>query len=92
MAIAQIQDSPSQKNCSTDFLFLHIYSNLWLKILKFGGSKKFDNFLTSQKSALIGPANSQLVTYSKIQTKVYRTPQPTPMDLFLIKSVNLSTP
>ena len=31
-------------------MLLHIYANLWLKIPKFGGLKKFDNYLTSQKS------------------------------------------
>ena len=62
------------KNGILVFILLHIYANLWLKILKFGGSKKIGNFLTSQKLPLYGPANSQLVTYSKIRIKVSRTP------------------
>ena len=67
-------------------------ANLWLKIPKFGGSKKKVNFLTSQKLAPFGPANGQSVTYSKIKTKVCRTPYSTPMDRFLIKSVNPKYP
>ena len=39
---------------------------------KFGGKKKKDNFFTSQKLLLNSPANGQLVTYSKIHTKVCR--------------------
>ena len=31
-------------------MLFHIYANLWLKIPKYGGSKKIDNFFTSQKS------------------------------------------
>ena len=56
------------------------------------GVKKKVNFLTSQKLAPFGPANGQLVTYSKIQTKVCKTPYSTPMDRFLIKSVNPEYP
>ena len=62
------------KNGVLVFILLHIYANLWLKIPKFGGSKKIGNFLTSQKLPLYGPANGQLVTYSKIQIKVSGTP------------------
>ena len=62
------------KNGVLVFILLHIYANLWLKILKFGGSKKMSNFLTSQKLPLYGPANGQLVTYSKIHIKVSKTP------------------
>ena len=51
-------------------------------------SKKLLKVLTFQKLAPFGPANSQSVTYSKIQTKVCRTPYSTPMDRFLIKSMN----
>ena len=77
-------------------MLLHIYANLWLKIPKFGGVKKiwqlFDISKILKKSALFGPANSQLVTYSKIQTKVCRVTWGTPMDWFLIKSVNAEYP
>ena len=76
-------------------MLLDICANLCLKIPKFGGSKKFDNFLTSQnpkKLALFGPANGQSVTYSKIQTKVCRVPWDPPMNWFLIKSVNAEYP
>ena len=45
-----------------------------------------------KKKAPFGPANGQLVTYSKIQTKVCRTPYSTPMYRFLIKSVNPEYP
>ena len=45
-----------------------------------------------KKSALFGPANGQLVTYSKIQTKVCREPWATPMDWFLMKSMNAEYP
>ena len=73
-------------------ILIHICANLWLQIPKFRGSKKLLNFLTPQKLAPFGPANGQLVTYSKIQTKVCRTPYSTPMDRFLIKSVNPKYP
>ena len=62
------------KNGILDYILLHIYANLWLKIPKFGGSEKIGNFLTSQKLPLYGPANGQSVTYSKIHIKVSRTP------------------
>ena len=62
------------KNSILVYILLHIYANLWLQILKFGGSKKIGNFLTSQKLPLYGPANDQSVTYSKIYIKVCRTP------------------
>ena len=62
------------KNGILVFILLHIYANLLLKIQKFGGSKKMSNFLTFQKLPVYSPANGQLVTYSKIHTKVCRTP------------------
>ena len=76
-------------------MLLHICANLWLKILKFGGSK---NLTTSwhlknpKKSALFSSANSQSVTYSKIQTRMSRVPWGPPMDWFLMKSVNAEYP
>ena len=75
-AIARTPDPKTNKtkNGILFYILLHIYANLWLKILKFGGSKKIGNFLTSQKLPLYGPANSQSVTYSKIHIKVCRTP------------------
>ena len=76
-------------------MLLHICANLWVKILKFGGSKNFTTFWhlkNPKKSALFSPANAQLVTYSKIQTKVSRVPWGPPMDWFLIKSVNVEYP
>ena len=70
MAIAQSSDPPPKL-----FHKFTYYANLWLKNPKFGGvSKKFLNFLTSQKSKLNGPANDQLAIYSNIQTKICRTP------------------
>ena len=62
------------------------------KFWNLGGAEKKLNFLTSQKLALFGPANGQLVTYPKIQTKVCRLPSGTPMDWFLMKSVNAEYP
>ena len=59
---------------------------------KIWGVEKKVNFLTSQKSALFGLANGQSVTYLKIQTKVFRVPSGTPMDWFLMKSVNAKYP
>ena len=56
------------------------------------GVNKKVNFLTSQKLPSFGPANIQSVTYSKIQTKVCRPPYSTPVDRFLIKSVNPEYP
>ena len=44
------------------------------------GSKKKVNFFDISKLAVFGPANSQSVTYPKIQTKVCRVPSGTPMD------------
>ena len=38
------------------------------------------HFKNPKKSALFGPANGQLVTYSKIQTKVCRVPWGPAMD------------
>ena len=49
------------------FQFMAQNSEIW-------GLKNLKIFLTSQKSALFCPANGQLVSYSKIQTKVCRTP------------------
>ena len=46
----------------------------------------------SNPSTLNGPVNGQSVRYSKIQTRVSRTPQDTPMDWFLMKSVNAKYP
>ena len=65
-------------------MLLHICANLWLKILKFGGAKKFlqlfDISKILKKLALLGPGNGQSVTYSKIQTKVGRVPWGPPID------------
>ena len=49
------------------------------KFQNLGGWKKGE-LLTSQKSALFGPANGQSVTYLKIQTQVCGVPSGTPMD------------
>ena len=64
--------------------FMAQNSEIW------GGRKNFWTF--SQKSALFGPANNQSVTYLKIPTKVFRVPSSTPMDWFLMKSVNAKYP
>ena len=45
-------------------------------------------FWTSVKLTLNGPANSSGVTYSKIQNRLSRAPQDTPMDRFLMKYLN----
>ena len=57
--------------------FTYCYTSMPIYDSKFwnlGGSKISNNFLTAQKWALFDPANGQLVTYSKIQTKVCRVP------------------
>ena len=58
------------------YTFIPIYGSKFQNL----GGKKMDNFLTSQKLPLHGPANNQSVTFSKIHTKVCRTPWTTPMD------------
>ena len=45
-------------------------------------------FWTSVKSTLNSPANSPEVTYSKIQNRLRRAPQDTPMDRFLMQYIN----
>ena len=65
------------------------------KFQNLGGQKNLTTFWhlrNPKKLALFGPANSQSVTYSKIQTKVSRVPWGPPMDWFLIKSVNAEYP
>ena len=45
-------------------------------------------FLTSVKSTLNDPPNSPAVTYSKIQNRLSRPPQDTPMDRFLMQYIS----
>ena len=52
----------------------------------------FDTSKNLKKSTLNDLQNSQLVTYSKIQTKVCRRPWGAPMDWCLMKSVNAKYP
>ena len=35
-----LDTGPKKKNVYLDYILLHIYANLWLKILKFGRVKK----------------------------------------------------
>ena len=73
MTITWTSDPPKKSSINLHTVthlcqFMTQNSKIW------GGSKKkSNNFLTSQKSALFGPASGQLVTYSKTQTKVCRT-------------------
>ena len=94
MAIAQTLDAKKKKKKKNSVnshintylcQFMAQNSEIWRV-------KKIVEFLTSRKLAPFGPANGQSVTYSKIQTKVCRTPYSTPMDRFLIKSVNPEYP
>ena len=65
------------------------------KFWNLGGQKNLTTYWhlkIPKKSALFGSANSQSVTYSKIQTRVSRVPWGPPMDWFLIKSVNTEYP
>ena len=83
MTIAQTLDPPKKKNQESCSINLHIVTHIcqfMTQNSKIWGLKKSDNFLTAQKLALFGPANSQSVTYSKIQTKVCRVHWGTPMD------------
>ena len=76
-------------------MLLHNCANLWPKFRNLGGQKNSTTFWhlrNPKKSALFGPGNGQLVTYSKIQTKVCRVPWGPPIDWFLIKSVNAKYP
>ena len=45
-------------------------------------------FWTSVKSTLNGPANGPEVTYSKMQNRLRRAPEDTPMDRFLMQYIN----
>ena len=65
------------------------------KFQNLGGQKNLTTFWhlrNPKKSALFGPANGKSVTYWKIKTRVCRVPLGTPMDWFLIKSVNAKYP
>ena len=46
------------------------------------------HFLKSGKLIFTSPANSPVVTYSKIQNRFSRRPRATPMDRFLMKYLN----
>ena len=78
------ETGPSKKKKKNSSVSLHVVTHLCQFMAQnseiWGESKKFDNFLTSQKLALFGPANGQSMTYSKIQTKVSRVPWGPPMD------------
>ena len=70
-------------------------NNLWVKIPNTQHMKiclTFRYIKKSQKSSLNGPANGQLVTYSKIQISVCKVPYFMPIDWFLMKSVNVRCP
>ena len=54
------------------YTYMPIYGS---KFRNLGGSKKSDNFMTAQKSALFEPANSQLVTYSKSKPSYVEYPR-----------------
>ena len=76
-------------------IYWHLHANLWVKIPNIHCSRILGLFWyvrNSQKLALKAPQNSQSVTYSKIQTKVCRVPQYTPMDWLLIESINAEYP
>ena len=92
MAIAGTPDAKKKKKSSVNSHINTYLCQFMAQNSKIWGSKKLLNFLTSQKLAPFGPANGQSVTYSEIQTKVCRTPYSTPMDRFLIKSVNPEYP
>ena len=57
-----------------------------------GGQKNFWTFWHLKNWHFLAPANGQSVTYPKIQTEVCRVPSGTPMDWFLMKSVNAEYP
>ena len=89
---------PPQKKKKFFHKFTCCYTSVPIYGSKFrnlGGQKNSTTFwhlTNSKKLALFGPANNQLVTYSKIQTEVCRVPWGPPMDWFLIKSVNAEYP
>ena len=47
---------------------------------KYPSLQKFGTFLTSGQLVLNGPANSPAVIFSKIQNRLSRAPQDTPID------------
>ena len=87
MAIAGRPDPKKKKkkmlrNFTCCYTSMPIYGS---KFWNLGCQKNLTTFWhlkNPKKSALFGPANSQLVTYSKIQPRVCRVPWGTPMDWF----------
>ena len=74
-----------KKKVHPSYIFLHLSANFWFKIQNTHRYRNLATFLTSLQSALNGPANGLEVTYSKIQNRLSRAPQDTPMDRFLIE-------
>ena len=88
-------DPPPKKISIWVYIWLHIYANLWVKILKFGGVKKMDNFLTSLKSSKSGtfwPSKWPISDLFKNPNWICKVPFGTPMDWSLMKSVNAEYP
>ena len=63
-----------KKKLHPSYIFLHLSTNVWVKIQNTHRYRNGGTFLTSGQSALNGPANSSEVTYSKIQNRLSRAP------------------
>ena len=70
------------------YIFLHLSANFGLKIQNTHCYRNLATFSTSCQLALSGPANGPEVTYSKIQNRLSRAPQDTPMDRFLMQYIS----
>ena len=78
---------PKKKVCQIH-IFIHLSADFGLKIQNTHCYRNCLNLLTSGQSALNGTANGSEVTYSKIQNRLSRTPQDTPMDRFLMQYIS----
>ena len=78
---------PKKKVCQIH-IFIHLSADFGLTIQNTQHYRSRLNFSTSGKLALNGPSNGAEVTYSKIQNRLNRTPQDTPMDWFLMQYIN----
>ena len=77
-----------KKKVHPSYIFLHLSANFGVKIQNTHRYRNSGTFLTSHQSALNSPPNSPEVTYSKIQNRLSRAPQDTPMDRFLMQYIN----
>ena len=73
-AISQKPVNQKKKEVGQENIFLHLYTGFGVKIQNTHCYRNSATFLTSWQSALSGPANGPVVTYSKIQNRLSRAP------------------